>query len=499
VLFINHNFEQDIEEMLLHIPKGCECKTINVKYFSDWALKYLHRAIFNGDLEEYYKPEYEKRRKTWARVSKKVLRDLYLLYPFDILIAPSDTFFYLRDVIKASQEMGIPFFVIQKECAISNMGLEQCSYRQGRLFSFISDFMTVCSERHKKYWVNAGSDPNKIVVTGQPRFDFYFRSSYPNLKDCGVSLERSGKIILFFAYEINAYLPQLEDPWKELRDRTFEILVNVAKQHGYILLIKPHPQHPMNDQKYMIEQLRKLSDQEWNRSVFYLNPRTDARVLIINANVVVAFQTTALLEALAAGKKVLYTGWTEIFDATKNLLLPYHLYSDVIQWVKSPEELLNNIINDNGDLSLDKKKRLQIFEEYLGPFDGMASERTWSVIKNFLINKDNLNTIILTDSERKSFLRFEIFISYIFIIFFNFLIFIANITPFLSNKLFIEKIRLRKQRQRHRISECNSFMKGDTKDNVEIIGRINELLIQSAKEKIIYYLIKQKWYNKLRQ
>ena len=42
-----------------------------------------------------------------------------------------------------------------------------------------------------------------------------------------------------------------------------------------------------------------------------VDPQADVRPLIVAADVTVGFQSTALLEAMLAGRPVLYTGWDQ--------------------------------------------------------------------------------------------------------------------------------------------------------------------------------------------
>lgn len=362
-----------------------EFKRVSYQYFRDKATEYFPRAVFDG-LYEYHEQIYEEARRKWANVARRLFFELYLVYRFDIVISPSDTFFYIRDVIQTAKELGVPFVVVQRETTISPdtmWGAEET----GRQFPFISDYMTVCSQRHKEFWLRGGARSDLIEVTGQPRFDFYKHpEQWVRLDQLGIPLDTGKPTILFFSYDLNAYLPTDQNArnglsWSKLRRETEDALTEIAKKRGYNLLIKPHPQQDVHDLASLRARLRELSGRDWRKSVFLIEGEFDTRQLIVNADIVVGFQTTALLEALLAGKEAIYTSWTKEVLSLRDALIPYHRYSRILTCARSPEDLVNKILTGvERGAPTRRKESLRPIEEHLGPVDGMASERVLTVI-----------------------------------------------------------------------------------------------------------------------
>ncbi len=83
---------------------------------------------------------------------------LYLERAFDVILLPSDTFFYVRSLPAAAHALGIPVVVMQKETTISMHTMEEHSQEMRVEAPFVADWMTVCSDRHREFWMRAGAD-----------------------------------------------------------------------------------------------------------------------------------------------------------------------------------------------------------------------------------------------------------------------------------------------------------------------------------------------------
>jgi len=382
ILIINHYYEQDIDA-LLSANRGHTFQIVSYLHFYKEAQRYFPASVFIG-LEEYHRPVHAEARQRYAARARQMVHELYYLFPFDVVIAPSDTFFYIRPVVTAVQEMGVPFIVVQKETTISPHTMIAHAQAIGRYYPFIGDHMLVCSHRHKQFWLNAGADPDKITVTGQPRFDLYCQPHrWHSWSELGLQVDSTRRTILFFSYDLGAYSPEGEmaaQSWAQLRTETEEALIALVHRGGYNLLIKPHPQQDVIGER---ARLRAMAGVTWGKAVQLLPAELDARQLIINADIVVGFQTTALFEAMIAGKEVIYTYWTEPAERFAADLIPFHKRADLLRCVRSPQELTNAVLDYQGDVT-DKgvmKQRLAFFKEYLGPLDGHASERALRIIE----------------------------------------------------------------------------------------------------------------------
>jgi hypothetical protein len=116
--------------------------------------------------------------------------------------------------------------------------------------------------------------------------------------------------------------------------------------------------------------------------VFLVDAQADVRALIVAADVTVGFQSTALLEAMLAGRPVLYTGWDEAAMAFGDELIPFHEWDEEITVIRRADELPEAVAaarcRECAPSVLERRR--EIAERYLGPLDGLAAERTVAVL-----------------------------------------------------------------------------------------------------------------------
>ena len=398
LLCIDHYFEQDIEAMELAAGPH-HCWSIHFERFYRPAREVFDDEVLTG-IEAYFRPEHERDRQRFAAIAREEVHRLYRTYRFDAILAPSDTFFWIRAVIEACHELGIPVAVLQKEATIPPGWLEGPAQEWCSVSPFVADHMMVSSANHRQFWVNGGVDPEIVVVTGQPRFDIYaHRRRQSSWSDLGVPLDPSLPSVLFLTYDKNAYLPIIDRsglaPWTELRDQTEEVLLDLARAGTANVLLKGHPQ-PSEDQTVHLDDLART------RGVFRLDPRADVRRLIVSADVVVGFQTTALMEALAAGRPTVYTWWTEATRQYEPDLIPFHRERDALTVAESPRELGDAIRSHiAAPRSAPSGAGTQLVERFLGPIDGAAAQRCWSELQRLVERRTASPKRLALDRSRR--------------------------------------------------------------------------------------------------
>jgi hypothetical protein len=371
-LVLDHHFAQDIDALRRAAGDRLELDLMPYDLLRSEALRVLPEEVGSG-LEAFARPEIEGARRRYAAILREILEDRFTSTPFDALVMPSDTFFYVRSAHEPAHALGVPLLVAQKETTISEHTMDEHAEQIRRFSPPLADRMTVCSERHKSFWVRAGCEQKRIVVTGQPRFDFY---SDPSGWPADLELGDGGHSVLFLSYALDAYHPGEGGEargWSELHSQTERGLYELARR-GWRVIIKPHPQQPLDAQR----QWRRNAGELWGRRVFMVDPQTDVRPLIVAADVIVGFQSTALLEAMLAGRPVIYTGWDQTANALGGQLIPFHHWEPEITVVGSAEDLPGAVVAARGAVcSADElQSRREIAEGYLGPLDGLAAERT---------------------------------------------------------------------------------------------------------------------------
>jgi hypothetical protein len=375
LLVLDHYFEQDIDAIRAEGGAELEIRTIPFDLLRSEALRVFPEEVATG-LEAYARPDLEPQRLEWSRRLESLLEEQFSRREFDAFVSPSDVFFYVRATPAACHRLGVPFFVAQKETTISPETMESHAERVRTYAPPIADRMTVCSERHRQFWLRAGASPEAVQVTGQPRFDYYAGLGDERVE---AGYGQGDPVALFFSYQVDAYHPTEgagTPVWADLHRQTEEGLLSLAER-GWRILIKPHPQQPWKEER---RRIARSAGSALDDRVFLIDPGEDARRLIAGADVIVGFQSTALLEAMLAGRPVVYTGWDPEAARLHAELIPFAEWDDAVAVVRSAAELPAAIERARDD-DRDAQRARQIAEEYLGPVDGGAARRTIESIR----------------------------------------------------------------------------------------------------------------------
>jgi hypothetical protein len=103
---------------------------------------------------------------------------------------------------------------------------------------------------------------------------------------------------------------------------------------------------------------------------------------VVNSDVIVAFQTTAMLEALLLDRHVVYPCWGDAFEATKDIIIPYHDHPRAIQVARCKEDVVQMVTQAPPSPKSDAREdKLALYREFLGPDDGAACVRVFSALE----------------------------------------------------------------------------------------------------------------------
>jgi len=364
VLAMDHFFDQDLRALEAH--PGLELRRFPYQRLRNRAVRLMGRDVASG-LRAYNSPALGSARGHYAAWLAREVRRLYLERAFDVIVLPSDTFFYVRTLPAAAHRLGLPVVVVQKETTISQATMDVFSREVEVEAPFVSDFMTVCSERQKAFWIRAGATAGLIEVTGQPRFDVYASRN--------VMPPSSRPRVLFLTYALDAYVPGAGRgkglrTWSSLRDDTERSLLDLVRAGACDVIVKCHPQ-----QDYRVEAVRlaAAAGTSWNHGLSIAAQDADTRELIIDADVVVGFQTTALYEAVAARRRVIYAAWGAEYERHRQGLIPFDSApSGCISHATSPDHLRTMVTEPPASTIAECATW---YEESLGCIDGHSSDR----------------------------------------------------------------------------------------------------------------------------
>lgn len=368
VLALDHYFGPDLDALAAH--PVLRVRRISYSRLRNPAIRILGECV-GGPIDVYCRAELAEKRARYAEWLSREVSRMYLESRFDVALLPSDVYFYVRALPNALRPLNIPLVVLQRETSLSPSVYRDDAEEFRRYAPVIADWMAVCSNRQRNFWLRAGGDGSRIVVTGQPRFDCYARPPLP------LPTSRIPEV-LFLGYQDDVYSVHAgiigsfvsQQPWSELRRETEAVLIGLARRGTHRITYKPHPQQPMGAH---VGALQQAAGDALGRTFVLADPLDDVRTLISRSNVVVGFQTTALYEAVAAGRPAVYAAWGEFFEAVKGDLLPFHVAPEgCVHHAASPRALEEVLLSG---ASLDPLGCRAWLEEALGPLDGRASER----------------------------------------------------------------------------------------------------------------------------
>ena len=374
LLVLDHFYAHDIEALAEALAPDDRLRVLPYEELREEALRIFPNEVGSG-LEAYAAAALAPQRARYAERLQRLLADEFVRGRFDAFVVPSDTFFYVRAAPAACRALGASFFCVQKETTISPNTMAAHAAQVGRYAPFVADHMTVCSERHKRFWVRAGADAARIDVTGQPRFDFYCHPQrWPR--------RRPEPTVLFFSYLLDAYHPTEGDAapvWDRLHRETEAGLWELARE-GWQVVIKPHPQQPVAE---LEARLRRELGPELAQRVRLAGGGEDARRLIVTSDVVVGFQSTALIESMAAGVPVIYTGWDSQAGALRERLIAFHEWDGALTVVREAGALAGAVrhARQHPSVAGGAARRAAILDEELGPIDGQAAARALAIVR----------------------------------------------------------------------------------------------------------------------
>lgn len=382
VLIINHHFDQDIEALTVGCSSSFQFFAVKcMPFFNQGLLFFKTREERDGIIP------YDKLPKDvtqgYRKVCAQLFADLHAIFPFEMILIPSDVFWWAREFLEVARERGVKRIVLDKEGTVPPYYSDLQAIRIKEKFPFISDYLLVWSERQKQFWRKAGATENCIKIVGQPRSDFFFQKSrWLSRKD--LKLDGFKKHLLYFTFDINAYIdiyPQEEIKregysWLPLRNALNQALLSFARDNRDICVtIKAHPQQA--DIIYMREFVKKsgLPNMRLAEGAALSNQ------LIVNADLIVGFQTTALIEAMLTDKPILYPMWGETEKKVREYLIPFHSTGGV-EKIISPEQFKDKLTrwlrNESLGGDLQQRKR---FTDYWLEADGKVASRITKELK----------------------------------------------------------------------------------------------------------------------
>ena len=317
----------------------------------------------------------------------------YFFNKFDSFIGAARNFEIGRKLMKdysvdgaiCLDENGTSRFLVfaSDSCKIPSVGLQHgiipplpgpsYNYSKKDLHSYknnlnclLTDRTAVFGNHFRNLLVKCGNyDPDKIIVTGQPRMDISFeqKGNYTkkNLyKKLGI---KSGKKLV--VYSSQSFL--------EESGTAFSAFVKALKPLKDVkLIVKLHPSENLPLCKNLLKKFKYDA---------IISKYLDLYEIFICSDLMVSIQSTVILEALALEKQVIQLNLTEKHEVFGELA------SKCINMVTSESELKNEINNILYKMPLNKKsskERKKFISEYYYKIDGNSTKRFIGLVDSVL-------------------------------------------------------------------------------------------------------------------
>ncbi len=396
-------FFQDIEETFR------KDQNYDIVVWPSYALKAFASAILSPSLDHNFyltddrEIEATKRAyrdflaQTWTHFSK--------LMKIDVVLTGNFSYCAEREFAAMLETAGIPFIAIHKENVRPPKRVEYWRFLyKERRGPFTGRKILVYNDIERELQISSGiAAPDKIVVTGAPRLDRLHRWRHEN---ASATVDSTTPQVLFFAFARHEKLTAIQRKpsagiagnmeqmdgdwgklgWEELGQGAHQAMIELARRRPDIkVVVKTKGQNRKKDDILLM--LR--STQEPLPPNLEVVPGGDPFELMMKSRVVIGFNTTGLLEALAAGKPVIVP-W---FGEAQRPAMREHIIDlwDSVTYAQSRDELIETVTHlvDNpvqppDELNAPSEKAL---DYWVKNRDGGAAKRVLTEISNEVLRQ----------------------------------------------------------------------------------------------------------------
>jgi hypothetical protein len=330
-------------------------------------------------------PAIEATKTRYRRFLQSMWRYHQLLRPICAVISANFGYCIQREFATALEMRGTPFLVVQKEnlnaATEERRRIWHAIYKNGR-GKFGGRKILVYNEMEHDLEVTSGvASPERVEIVGMPRLDrlHRWRHEHPD-SVIGVGAAK----ILFFSFSRSDKIPRsfdLAKDWGQFCADTHRAMIELAHcQPEVDVIAKTKGIGRQNEELFQVlDSIAK--EQPHNLRIV---SGGDAFQLLTESRVVVGFNTTGLIEALAIGKPVIVPRFGEANDPQlRKLIIDL---GDAVEYANSPQQLqeLVSMYASRPDApQLDLTPNVQrILRYWVGNDDGQAGRRAYNAIRH---------------------------------------------------------------------------------------------------------------------
>lgn len=373
-------FQPDLEEIFR------DSSDFELVTWPPLALPNIADAILARSVDNNTYLSHETRR-DYEEFIASVWRHLTSFSRVDAILSPNFFYHRQRPLAAAAERSGTPFIVLHKENLKSPARVEYWRHLYKKRGQFPGRKILVYNEIEWELLRSTGvTDISNVVVTGMPRLDKIHRWRFENT---GSPAQKQLQV-LFFSFDKKDKLPKDEQlaayadktaqekwsglTWAEVSEKTHKAMVELAVRRPDISVViktKAIERHRAD-----CWALLNGSGVELPANLKVVSGG-DPFMLLTESSVVVGFNTTAQLEALAAGKPLIVPSYGEaVAPGTQDFVIDL---GDAVHYAHSPEELVEiaSLLADRGDERRRQLRpgELRALDRWTGNKDGKAGLR----------------------------------------------------------------------------------------------------------------------------
>ena len=329
-------------------------------------------------------PKYKAGKERVYRYMLQMFVVLHKYLKFDAVLSGNYVYVDQQEFFKICEENHIPGIILNKEGIGAYMYSEDSKWSGVDGCRFIGSKILYLNNEYRKQEIKqlTGLEDNNTKVIGIPRFDYYFH---------GKSSTRN--LVTLFSFEPLDYIPPCDLTTKqiesilEISERFHKNIMEFAINHpNYKVVIKA--KNP--GERYMKTLNEIYSKYFETRTInnLEITGKGNVKELILNSQVILGYNSTVLIEAIAARKTIISPYIGNIFpDQTKFDFFTEYL--DLVNYANDFKEMENLILNFRDFSSPNLKRKNEFLDSLVYKADGKSSRRAE-------------NAIIETIEERKN-------------------------------------------------------------------------------------------------
>jgi hypothetical protein len=281
----------------------------------------------------------------------------------NIVVSWNDVLKFEKTVALVCRDLKIPTIVIQHGVTGHHIGYVPVT----------SDKMAVWGDIAKNWFINYGVDPDKLVITGNPRFDSLSQKQVDGKKYAvyhDLKLDSNKGFFVYATQPISAGFISRET--EKVNELAFRALLKAMEEFpNKQLVIKLHP---IDDGKL----IRRIVGEQKAKMDIAVTKNVNLYNLLRLTDLLIAIDSTVALEAMLLNKPVVLIN----LDKRSNI----YLESGAAIGVEEPQNIaptIKEVLFGTAEKALEKERKKFVYD-YAFKQDGQASKRISDLIEQMV-------------------------------------------------------------------------------------------------------------------